>query len=131
MSLLALERAGVVSMFRTEYSWVYCWKCWELHVLHLFGTPCLVDVLPPSYNLDYFKRNVNSCLQLYWVIFMFSNFLLVTPYLEWLLESACLGQICITILFFKRPHRLFSEPTLYSSKRDFKHGWTCRFTIYS
>ena len=40
---------------------------------------------PPSYNLDCFKRNINSYLQLPWVIFIFNVFLLVAPYHEWLL----------------------------------------------
>ena len=40
---------------------------------------------PPSYNLDCFKRNINSYLQLPWVIFTFNVFLLVAPYQEWLL----------------------------------------------
>ena len=39
-----------------------------------------------SYNLDCFKRNINSYLQLPWVIFIFNVFfLLVAPYQEWLL----------------------------------------------
>ena len=40
---------------------------------------------PPSYNLDCFKRNINSYLQLPWVFFIFNVFLLVAPCHEWLL----------------------------------------------
>ncbi len=39
---------------------------------------------PPSYNLDCFKRNINSYLQLPWIIFILNIFLLVAPYQEWL-----------------------------------------------
>ena len=39
----------------------------------LFGTPC---------NLDCFKRNIKSCLQLSWVMYMFSDFLFVAPFVE-------------------------------------------------
>ena len=41
---------------------------------------------PPSYNLDCFKKNINSYLQLPWVFSHLECFvLLVAPYHEWLL----------------------------------------------